>query len=190
MDREGRFPPCELWDFAVAAYAKPGVASACLSLQTRRGVDVNLLLFCLWLGVSGRGRLAPEALRRAAESVAPWHDRVVRSLRAARDGLKGASIPVEPALVQRLRARVLALELEAEHIEELILADLAPSHGDGHAPLETRAEHAARNMRAYLATLGPGWDTQDQADFRTLLKTAFPELDAETLLRRLAEPRD
>jgi uncharacterized protein (TIGR02444 family) len=190
MDREGRFPPCELWDFALAAYAKPGVAPACLSLQARRGVDVNLLLFCLWLGASGRGRLAPEALRRAAESVAPWHEQIVRRLRAARDALKGASFPLEPALAQRLRERILALELEAEHVEELILAGAAPANGNGHEALETRAEDAALNMRAYLATLGPDWDAQDQADFRTLLETAFPGPDAEALLRRLAVPRD
>ncbi|HUC62345.1 MAG TPA: TIGR02444 family protein [Alphaproteobacteria bacterium] len=176
-----RFPPCALWDFAVALYGKPGCAPACLSLQARRGADVNLLLFALWAGASGRGRLAPEALARAAESVAPWHGKIVRSLRAARDALKCQTFPAEPTLAQNLRRRILALELEAEHIEALILASLAPPPAEPPAPAERRARDGLFNMRAYLATLGPGRDAQDWADILALLAGAFPELDAAAL---------
>ena len=42
------------WQFSGAVYAHPGVAEACLDLQDRHGLDVNLLLFCAWAGVQGR----------------------------------------------------------------------------------------------------------------------------------------
>ena len=34
----------ECWAFALAIYARPGVAEACLALQNEAGVDVMLLL--------------------------------------------------------------------------------------------------------------------------------------------------
>ena len=45
-----------LWRFSLAFYARPGVAEALIALQDRAGLDVNLMLFALWLGVSGRSR--------------------------------------------------------------------------------------------------------------------------------------
>ncbi len=42
------------WRFSLATYRKPGVATACLALQDECGVDVNLMLFLLWLAANGR----------------------------------------------------------------------------------------------------------------------------------------
>ncbi|HEY9550471.1 MAG TPA: TIGR02444 family protein, partial [Kiloniellaceae bacterium] len=42
------------WQFSGAVYARRGVAEACLALQQRHGLDVNLLLFCAWAGSNGR----------------------------------------------------------------------------------------------------------------------------------------
>ena len=40
-----------------------GGVQPCLDLQERRGCDVNILLFCCWLGASGRPTLTAERLR-------------------------------------------------------------------------------------------------------------------------------
>ena len=42
-----------LWEFSLEFYAQPGVASACLALQDRCGVDVNVLLLMCWCGLQG-----------------------------------------------------------------------------------------------------------------------------------------
>ena len=42
------------WAFSLKAFAKPPVAQACLDLQDRLGVDVNVLLFLLWCARRGR----------------------------------------------------------------------------------------------------------------------------------------
>jgi len=54
-----------LWRFSVAFYARPGISGALIALQDRAGVDVNLMLFALWLGVSASGRLSNEELATA-----------------------------------------------------------------------------------------------------------------------------
>ena len=67
-----------LWRFSVAFCARPGVSQALIALQDRAGGDVNLMLFALWLGVSGGGRLSNEELVTA--------DRIARPLRVPSGG--------------------------------------------------------------------------------------------------------
>ena len=76
-----------LWDFSQDLYGRPGVAEACLSLQDRRGLDVNILLFCCWAGMRGQA-LTVEALAACLDTVRPWQDQVVKPLRAVRRWLK------------------------------------------------------------------------------------------------------
>ena len=51
------FPDHPFWDFSLRVYGSEGVPEACLVLQERHGIDVNVLLYCFWLGASGRGTL-------------------------------------------------------------------------------------------------------------------------------------
>ena len=50
------------WRFSLVFYERPGVADALIALQDRGGFDVNLILFALWLGISGRGLLGGDTL--------------------------------------------------------------------------------------------------------------------------------
>ena len=43
-----------LWDWAVAAYAAPDVAEACLLLQDRHEQNVPLLLWSAWVAAHSR----------------------------------------------------------------------------------------------------------------------------------------
>ncbi len=98
------------WDWAVAAYARPGVAEACLDLQDRYGQNVPLLLWAIWRGGDVAGALA------VARS---WEDEVVGPLRGVRRRLKGR------AGAEELRQKVKAVELEAERTMMAALEALA-----------------------------------------------------------------
>ena len=100
----------EFWDWAVAAYAKPGVAEACLDLQDSHGQNVPLLLWALWRG----GDVAA-----AVDLARAWEDEVVGPLRGVRRRLKGR------AGAETLRERVKAVELEAERTLMLALEAVA-----------------------------------------------------------------
>lgn len=86
-----------LWDFSIAVYAAAGVADDYLGLQDRRGIDVNLLLFCGYMGAGG-ALLSQDDLRQVSGLVRPWHEDVVKPLRTARRALKiryeSTSMPV------------------------------------------------------------------------------------------------
>jgi uncharacterized protein (TIGR02444 family) len=69
------------WSFSLAVYAAPGVAAECLALQDTSGVDVNVLLFCAWLGATRRSVLTLEDFAAIEAAVEPWRDTVIRPMR-------------------------------------------------------------------------------------------------------------
>lgn len=133
------------WDFSLATYARPGVAEACLALQDRLGLDVNLLLFCLWAGRCGR-RLEAAELRRLRAAAQPWHEAVVLPLRGVRRRLKGSGEPAHEALRQRVKRD----ELEAERLEQDLLQAALPLAPGAPDPAAARA-----NLLAFVGGEAP-----------------------------------
>ena len=131
-----------LWDFAVAVYAMPGVAEECLALQGSHGIDVNLLMFCAWLGAARAAVLTGDELTEAEAAVRSWHENVVRQLRAARVYSKGLPAAEDTGL----RARIKRIELEAERIE------LAMLHACSAAVLSRPETQPAAALDANLQT--------------------------------------
>ncbi len=157
------------WDFSLAAYGRPGVAPACLALQDRHGLDVNLLLFCAWCGGQGRP-LARADLERLDAMVAAWRREVVLPLRAARRWMKSQETAPE-ALSEPLRAEIKRQELEAERIEQEILYAEAGEAAGAASPAV-----AAANMQHYMALLGSAVTTTDIADLAAVLSGCFEEV--------------
>jgi uncharacterized protein (TIGR02444 family) len=107
------------WRFSLAVYAAPGVAAECLALQRALNIDVNMLLFCAWFGAR-RTLLTAEDIDGFESTVRPWHQSVVRALRAARDAIKPMPEIAEDD-VKALREQILAVELQSEQIEQALL---------------------------------------------------------------------
>jgi len=141
---EPRDTAAQFWRFSLAFYAEPGVAAACLELQDRHGLDVNLALYSCWLGLSGRGRIDARGLAAADAAIADWRRSVIEPLRTARCALKAMNDPGAP----ELRERVKAAELEAERLCQNRLAALAPAPAA--ADRQSQLEAACVNLSAYL----------------------------------------
>ncbi|HZP79509.1 MAG TPA: TIGR02444 family protein [Pseudolabrys sp.] len=134
------------WRFSLAVYGAPGVQAECLALQERFGIDVNVLLFCAWIGVSKRISLDNAQLNAIEAATGSWHQAAVQPLRAARQQLKAMPEMSHPDVVQ-LRKELAALELRAEQIEQALLCELASQIPAG----STSAPDAVRgNVDAYL----------------------------------------
>jgi len=116
-----------LWEWAVAAYARPGVAEACLDLQDSENQNVPLLLWAAWRPH------ADEAMARQAAGVAhAWADAVIVPLRQVRRRMKTAVSEGDDRLRLSLREKVKGLELAAE---KALLDILGGIHGNGVAPI-------------------------------------------------------
>jgi len=153
-------------------YARDGVEQACLGLQTACGADVNLLLFCCWTG-SRRRPLGKRFLRRAMAAVSRWQSEVVQPLRRARRALKRDSVGGFGAWRTHLRANVATLELDAEYVEQLVLARLA-----AHAPRPVRKASAEKtieaNLERYLTLLGARIGVVSRRRLRILCAACAP----------------
>ncbi|MDQ0123887.1 uncharacterized protein (TIGR02444 family) [Pseudomonas lini] len=100
----------DLWSFSLDTYARPGVETACLELQST-GANVCLLLCGLWLGQQGVA-CNEQRLRLLRNLAEPWDADVVKPLRALRMQWKTAA--ASDIELNALREQVKALELEAE----------------------------------------------------------------------------
>lgn len=179
------WPDNPLWDYALALYGKPGVETACLELQRRHGIDVNLVLFCCWLGQEGIDLNQP-LLARANAATQGWQAEVVRPLRALRNRLQakliepdsGSVVESWPDIAGGLRRRALALELEGERLSLLGLHQSVQGRSHEAPP---GADLAWRNLCRYWA-----FDARDHHALGRLLGAAFADLPAVDLAAALA----
>jgi uncharacterized protein (TIGR02444 family) len=143
-----------LWSFAIRVYRRRGISEACLALQERFSIDVNVLLFAAWMGSERRVELSRSDLIRVRDEVRAWHDEVVRPLRAVRQRMKLGPKPAPSSATEALRTKLKAVEIESERIELATLQEQAPRL----APLRDRASDglAASNMRQVAVLYGHG----------------------------------
>ncbi|MEH6639759.1 MAG: DUF2390 domain-containing protein [Porticoccaceae bacterium] len=131
------------WQYSLALYQRPGVANFCLNLQDglhptadrsainpqaqsadpeNEHANVNVLLFCCWVGRQGV-ELTQSDMPNLEASIATWHQDQVLPLRAARRALgsndrnEGNKKNIE----EQNKRELLARELEAEGKEQGLL---------------------------------------------------------------------
>ncbi len=161
------------WQYSLKLYACKGVADLCLHLQDESGLDVNLLLYCLWQGSLGR-RLRRETLSKACGVSAQWKQEVVESLRRARRWMKDR----DHGIAERsggLRERIKALELAAEKCQQDWLA-ASPAAYDDAAPVIA----AAGNLSLYVEESGSALGSGARDGLLGLLTKAFPDASPES----------
>ena len=185
-------PKHPFWDFSLALYGREGVARACVALQDRRGLDVNLLLFCCWAGSRGR-RLDPADLKGLDAAVRPWRDAVVRPLRGIRRWLKTQAPGALAAPAQRLREKIKAEELQAEAVEQALLAQILKIPDgliSGGLFPESRGAPAviARNILAYVTFLEIEMQAADRDELATVLAACCPDLAPGEAISLLNHP--
>jgi uncharacterized protein (TIGR02444 family) len=133
-------PNAALRRFSLDFYRLPGVEEALIALQDHAGHDVNLILYALWLGWSGRGLFGERELAAAAAAAAPIREGIAAPLRELRRRLRSDPDPA----VQSLRERIKALELEAEWIAQSRLA--AQAGPPAALPAQSRLADARANL--------------------------------------------
>lgn len=168
------------WTFSLRVYRRPGVANACIALQDRLGVDVNMLLLAVWTAWHGT-ILAGRPLAAATSFSRTWSINVVRPLRAARRFLRAPTLPPLPAVDRSdLRPKVVRAELQAERIEQTVLAAFVPVAPRRLYGLDG-ARLAAANLGRYFAAAGLHPNAKDVKRIAAVLGAAFPDCEAAAL---------
>jgi len=178
-------PSHPFWKYSLGIYKKEGVKDACLTLQNRRALNVNILLFSCWLGSTGRGRLEVQDLLKIFLVIDKWHEGVTENLRIIRNRLSGFG---NPEWSHGIRKLVLEDELAAEQVEQLLLVDTIDRVAvEGRSVLQ-KATDAVASLHAYAKTRRLIFDVKDYAAFHRLLSEVFPTIshkDIEMLCRPL-----
>jgi len=152
-----------------------GVGSACLELQNAHDLDVNVLLFCLWVGASQRGVLTTFQMKTLTNTVDIWHKDIVRGLRAVRTSMKYSSFYEDGALTESVRQRIQKAEIDCEHIEQLILAAALNLKSDNKRCDKVCLKDALSNMGLYLKTF-TNITEKDRQNIVYIAQVAFPGL--------------
>lgn len=171
----GVFPPNDLWDYATRVYARGTAKEACLALQDRHGLDVNVMLFCCWVASSGRGTFRDSELDQALRAVADWRGNAINALHGLKLYLKGDTAPAPRPLSDDLRRVVVECELHAEHVEVLMLHAAMTRVGTGTFDRLQQIEDSLANLFAYLARVEIRADDSDLAALIDILIAAFPD---------------
>lgn len=167
------------WAFSWDVYHKAGVAEACLGLQAREGLDVNLLLFCAWAGRHGH-TLTTDQIESLRAETASWQDAVIVPLRCVRTWLKGH---VDGDDAAALREAVKTAELDAERLEQDRLYRALPLSEE-----EPDAGAMVANALAYFTVLGRTPGPEDTADLVRILLAGLPRnVRALDLVRRVED---
>ena len=170
------FPDHPFWDFSLDVYMSKGVGAAFLELQKAHELDVNILLFCMWVGASGRGSLTTEQMSVLLDAVSTWHEDVVRALRAIRVRMKGGIGNAPSQLSESLRQRIQKTEIDCEHAEQLMLTEVLDMTADKGKMASERLIDAASNLSTYFATFG-SISVSDKQNLCFVLRIAFPNLN-------------
>jgi uncharacterized protein (TIGR02444 family) len=190
MAAKGSFPSSPFWDYSLGIYRKPGVADACIALQDEFGLDVNMLLACLWFSAEGAGRLDSDQIRECVGRTRDWQDKVVKPLRTVRRYIKEQPAGLPESLRDEYRPRLQAVELDAEHVEQLLIAGVlqpiidgrdAKSPGAGSRTQLNPGADASQNLLAYLAILGVALEQRITERLRLIVAAAFSDADLKAL---------
>ena len=138
------------WRFSLRFYRDPAVAAACIELQDEAGVDVNLLLFLLWNATLNKV-LSQATIADLDCRIGAWRTAAVIPLRELRRALKSPPAVIEPGAAEAFRARIKAVELEAERLQQQTMYELAQSLQ--FAPASSPVEAARANVAAYGAIM-------------------------------------
>lgn len=148
------------WDYSLAYYSRPEVSLCCLEYQDQYGANVNLLLFCCWLGSLGL-LIKPEELEQARLTINPLDQHAIQPLRAVRKFIKTLNPPVD-----ELYSNLKQVELMAEHVVQNDLFNWSMRNGlirdekfiGENKFISAKAVSAAqmKNLNAYLSLLDCG----------------------------------
>lgn len=164
---------CALWDFALAAYARPGVSARCLALQDRHGAVVMVLLALCSLAARGVDAQHVDIPRIAARAdLLERH--LIAPLRAARRFLSGAARALPECGVSDVAEGLLASELSQEQLQARLLSRSEALSTDCLAGDAGAAVRATALLAAYFRHLGmDGLSSREAA--RSLAAAVFPD---------------
>lgn len=160
-------------DFCERLHEQAGTALA--GLQHRHHLNPNLLLYCYWYAVHHHGLLTKAKVKQLIAAVGPWQERIATPLETLYQQLKSAdtnqaSDVLEPAMKAKLAA---------EHVEQLLIAEIFPLKTRRRPPAKQMATQAYANVGTYCQSLYVQLREADQQQLAEIMTHVLPEVGLE-----------
>ncbi len=171
------------WDFSVRTYRTTGVPAASLSLQNDFGADVNMLLYCCWVGAY-LGKFDSDMFASASRFSANWAENVVIPLRSARTWMKHTGCGDDAISVDQcmtLRDDVKSVEFAAERLQQDTLESLAHDPRLRNVGGEILAADTASNLALYMDYANIAFTEAVRRKLAVLIMAAFPGLAGDAV---------
>ena len=144
------WPNNPFWDFSVDFYGREGVQERLIRLQESLKIDINVMLYCYWAAYIGEPILTESQIENAVMRVKVWQKETVLPLREVRNKLKQYSCMDYSVWFDEVRNKVIAAELEAERLEQLILYNQQELKGRQQITSLEKRNRAKGNVTVYF----------------------------------------
>ena len=141
------------WDFSLQVYGKRDLADILLWFQDECQMDINLVLYCCWAGVSLTPKVSPTEMTLIRRTVNRWQSEIVQPLRFLRQTLKADSRGISTDGVEDLRAIIQQAELNAERLQQDILHERFSRELNQTLDQEEGRRHVVSNLVLYLTEM-------------------------------------
>tara|TARA_A100001037_G_scaffold290312_1_gene303009 strand:- start:1149 stop:1718 length:570 start_codon:yes stop_codon:yes gene_type:complete len=175
------FEECPFWDFSIDLYGRKGVSAACIALQDRHKLDVNIILLSMWMGHSGRAVINHDTLINALDVSTRWNKDIICGIRAVRLSLKDNFFPIPIGDSEQLRKNLLALEIDGEHLEQLAIASTITSEPNSELDETLRLAICTANLGLYFTHLDAKLIEEDYSNVRDIISATFDGINEENV---------
>ena len=165
-------PQPPIWDFVLGYYRQQGVSEGAITLQDQLGLDVNMVLFLMWLSGSKRV-LAQADIKTVIDTSKDWQHQVVVPIRAVRRLLKENAPLVEQEAALAYRKKIQALEIEGEQLQLTAMGAL--SQGMTTTTAASGEDAARQNLAGLSAAYGKPFPQAAVDGFANALKSQINE---------------
>ncbi|MDC0073661.1 TIGR02444 family protein [Alphaproteobacteria bacterium] len=136
----------EFKNFTIEIYSLPEIKKNLLYLQDNYNLNVNILLFCCWLGIKKNYLITKNELLICYKNSSEWNKSIVKKVRFLRTNLKKFNINQFAKIYEKIKS----LELDLEFIEQELIfykfqeVSVSAKHN------QITSNHALENMLNYI----------------------------------------
>ena len=145
------FPNSELWNYTTQIWTLPEVETICLDLQNSYEANINILLYCCWVGDKNLN-LNDDDLQALLDTVQPWQT-IIKPLRDSRKMMQQHLIAMPANMVDQTIANMSEMELYAEHMTQLALEKALKPEKISPCEGLSNIECSLSNIKSYLNSL-------------------------------------
>ena len=171
------FPNSELWNYSTQLWTLPSVETICLDLQNNFEVNINILLYCCWVG-DKKLCLNEDDVQSLLDSIHPWQT-IIKPLRDSRKMMQQHLIAMPANMVDQTVSNMSEMELNAEHMSQLAIEKALKPEKITHTPDQSNIECCLSNIKTYLNSLDGVTSTDEiMPQISQLLTAVFQDEEA------------